>query len=116
MKVLILAPVVLSSVLLAAHFLRAGQFALVALSLGTPLLLALRRSWATTTVQVLLILGSLEWLRTLAVLMEARRAAGEPFVRLVLILAVVAALTAGSALGLGRARRTRGLPRPAGAS
>ncbi len=88
----------LSAVLLAAHFYRAGQLALVGASLALLALLAVPRRWAARTVQIGLVLGALEWLRTLAVLAAQRIAAGLPYGRLVAILLVVAAFTAAAAL------------------
>ncbi len=59
-----------------------------------PLLLLVRRPWAVRTVEVVFALGALEWLRTLAVLVDLRRAHELPYLRLVAILATVALVTA----------------------
>lgn len=96
-----LLPVFVSALLLAAHFSRANMTPLVLLSLGFPALLLIRRRWAARTVQVLLLLGGVEWLRTLWVLAWRRSASGDPWARLVAILAVVAAFTLASALVFG---------------
>jgi hypothetical protein len=48
--------------------------------------------------QVVLILGALEWLHTLYGLVQMRAALGEPYGRMLIILASVAAITACSAL------------------
>jgi len=96
--VLYLLPVVLSALLLGAHFLRMGMLPLVALSVALPFVLLLKRAWAARLVQILLVLGALEWIRTLTVLAAARWASGQPWIRLVVILGVVAAFTGGSAL------------------
>lgn len=88
----------LSALILAAHFLRAGQTAGVAASLALLALLAVPRRWAARVVQVGLLLGVVEWVRTLVQLVAARREAHEPYGRLVLILAAVAAATVASAL------------------
>ena len=93
-----LLPVALSAVLLAAHFSRAGLSLGVALALGFPLLLFVRRPWAARTVQVLLLAGALEWTRTAALLAARRIELGQPWLRLVAILGAVAAFTAASAL------------------
>ena len=83
----------LALLLLAAHFYRAGGLTLALLSLALLPLLAVPRPWAARTLQVALVVGALEWLRTLAALVAMRLAAGEPYVRLALILAAVAAVT-----------------------
>jgi len=93
-----LLPTALALVVLGAHFLRAGDFALVVVTLAVVALLFVRRSLAARTVQSALVLGTLEWLRTLALLAGERRAAGAPYLRMTLILAGVALATALSLL------------------
>jgi hypothetical protein len=89
---LLLLPAGLSALVLGAHFLRRGEVGLVVVSLVLIGLLIVRRPWAARLVQVALLAGAIEWLRTLAELLPARRAAGEPWVRLVAILGGVALL------------------------
>ncbi|MDL2718775.1 MAG: hypothetical protein PT977_13565 [Acidobacteriota bacterium] len=93
-----LVPAVLALLVLGAHFLRAGNLALVAATLGGVSILFVGRPWAARTVQGALLLGVLEWVRTLALLAGERRAAGAPYLRMTLILAGVAILTALSLL------------------
>ena len=94
MNVIRLLPVILSLLLLAAHFYRAGQVVVTALCLALPLLLLLRKSWVPRLFQVLLVLGALEWLRALYGFAAMRIAFGEPWTRLALILGAVALFTA----------------------
>lgn len=104
----------LSALLLAAHFLRAGQTAGVAASLALLALIAVPRRSAARAAQVALLAGAAEWLRTLFRLVAARREANAPYGRLVLILAAVAAATAASAFLLRTPRprdRDRSVPR-----
>lgn len=89
---------VISSLLLAAHFYRAGLLPLAALSAALPLLLAVPRRWAARTLQVALLLGAFEWLRTLAAISAERITTGQPVLRLIAILLAVAVITAASAL------------------
>lgn len=107
-----LVPVVLSLLVLAAHFLRSGSPVLVLLVLIVLGLLLVPRRWAARVVQVTLLIGALEWVRTLLDLVFARLQAGTPMRRLVVILAVVALVTGGSAL-VFRAPRLRARYRPA---
>lgn len=93
-------PVALSALVLAAHFYRARQMPLVALSLALPLLLLVRERWSARAVQAGLVLGALEWVRTLAFFAGQRMEAGRPWGRLAVILGVVAVLTALSALAV----------------
>jgi len=68
----------ISGIMIAGHFLRAGVYPLVALALAFPLLLLLRRPWATRSVQILLVLSGAEWLHTLFVIAAERQATGQP--------------------------------------
>ena len=95
---LALTPIILSFLLLAAHFFRAGQLVLVAVALLLPLLLLVRKPWAARVMQAALLLGAIEWARTIMIFSLARLAAGQPYLRMVLILGAVALCTAGSAL------------------
>ena len=105
---LLLLPAGLSALVLGAHFLRRGDLALVAVCLVLIGLLFVCRLWAARLVQLALLAGALEWLRTLAALLPARRAAGEPWLRLVAILGGVALLALlGAALFETRRLRER---------
>lgn len=123
MTLLALLPAILSSLLLAAHYLRAGQtLALVAALLVLPLLMV-RRPPAARAVQAILLLGAWEWIGTLSALVSERRATGQPWARLAWILGAAAAFTALSPLlfetrrlaqryGLGARPREGGKLRP----
>lgn len=99
MTAVLVIPVVLSMVLLAAHVSRAGlPWPVAVLVVALAGLLAVPRRWAARTLELALILGALEWLRTTVILASARRAAGLPATRLVVILVAVALVTGASAL------------------
>lgn len=83
--------------LLAAHFYRAGLLLPALLSAALLALLAVPRPWAARTLQIALVLGAFEWLRTLAVFAAERLSLGQPWLRLVLILGTVAAVTLAAA-------------------
>ena len=85
-----LVPVVLSGLVLGAHFLRTGHAGVAVLLAASPLLLLLRRAPAVRAVQLVLLAGALEWVRTAAVLVGPRRALGAPWIRMVVILGAVA--------------------------
>jgi hypothetical protein len=86
-------PAALALLVLGAHFLRAGHLALVVVALTVVALFFVRRPWAARAVQGTLVLGALEWLRTLAFLAGERRALGAPYLRLTIILGGVALAT-----------------------
>ena len=94
----LLIPTLLSVLVLAAHFFRAGQLALMLICLSSPFLLLFRRRWATRSVQLLLVLGALEWVRTVLQIHAIRVQEGRDWQRMAVILLVVAAFTLVSAL------------------
>jgi hypothetical protein len=98
MKVLFFILVVLSLLVLAAHFLRYGNVAGAAVSLAPIALLFVCKPWAARVVQVVLILGAIEWVRTIYELVQLRSAQGMPATRMVIILGAVVVLTVASAL------------------
>ena len=100
-------PVVLSLLVLAAHFLRSGNMLMVVVVLGFLGLLGVRRVWAARAVQVALLIGALEWVRTLARLVALRVQEGQPALNLMLILGSVALLTGLSTLVFRAARLRR---------
>jgi len=98
MNVVRLIPVFLSALLLAAHFFRAGVYPLVAAALALPFVLVIPRRWSARGVQVVLVLGAAEWVRTAWVLVAARQADGRPWTRMAIILGSAAVFTAASGL------------------
>ena len=98
MVVICACPVILSFLLLAAHFLRGGPLVAVAPCLLAPLLLIPKRRWADLIVQGLLITGTGIWVATALSIVEKRHTLGQPAFRSALILSAVAAFTLVSAL------------------
>jgi hypothetical protein len=91
-------PIVLSLLVLGAHFLRDGNSLGVLAAALLVLVLFVRRPWAARLVQVTLVLGTIEWVHTLYAMTQLRMAFGQPYTRLVLILAAVIAVSLASAL------------------
>ena len=98
MNLLRLIPVILSFLLLAAHFYRSGQVVLAAICVVLLFLLFFRKPWIPRMFQFLLILGALEWLRSLYYFAAMRIAWDQPWTRLAIILGTVALFTALSGL------------------
>ena len=98
MSIILHIPVVLSFILLAAHFLRDAQTVLVLCALVLPFLLLTRKIWAVRLVQFALVLGALEWIRSLLALQAIRVENGMPWTRLAIIIGCVALFTGCSAL------------------
>lgn len=98
-----LLPAILSALVLGAHASRNGwPLVVVALLAATPLLLIARRLWAVRVVQAVLVLGALEWVRTLMRLTAVRQAHGMPYERMAWILGAVAAVCLVGAWLVGR--------------
>jgi hypothetical protein len=97
-KVLVYVPVVLSLVILGAHFMRYENLIGVSGSLGLIALLFVRRPWVARLMQVVLVIGALEWVRTLYELVQVRVATGQPVTRMAVILGAVTLVTFCSAL------------------
>jgi len=97
-KALLYVPVVLSLVVLGAHFMRFGNAVGVVGALVLIALLIVRRPWVARLMQIVLILGGLEWAHTIYELVQVRAAQGQPYARMMVILGVVAAVTCLSAL------------------
>ena len=97
-KVLVYVPVVLSLIILGAHFMRYQNLIGVFGSLGLIALLFVRRPWVARLIQIILVFGALEWARTLYLLVQVRVATGQPVTRMVIILGLVVLITFCSAL------------------
>ncbi len=93
-----LLPAILSLLLLGAHFLRGRLWVLFLIALIMLLFLPIRKPWSARLVQMFLVIGGLEWVRTLISLAKMRQAEGLPWMRLALILGAVAVFTICSAL------------------
>jgi hypothetical protein len=98
MNFLRLFPAVLSMLVLGAHFFRGGNLLIVGLVIVFLALLLVRQPWVAYGFQALLVIGAIEWLRTLVEIMRRRQAMGEPWTRMAIILGAVAVITAASAL------------------
>jgi len=111
MNFLRLLPVILSLLLLGAHFYRAGLAAVSVACLALLALLFLRRAWVPRLIQLVLVLGALEWLRALYGFVAMRIAFEQPWLRLAIILVAVALFTGLSALAFrnGKLRAFYGL-------
>jgi hypothetical protein len=97
----------LAFLVLGAHFFRSGNLPLVAVALVFLPLLFVPRRWAARTIQAGLVIGAMEWIRTLAAFAGQRRAMGLPYTRLAIILGGVALATAACLLVFRSERVTR---------
>ncbi|MFZ5811651.1 MAG: 4Fe-4S binding protein [Thermodesulfobacteriota bacterium] len=109
-------PAALSFLLLAAHDLRLGDMGLSCACLGCAALLFTPLAFARTVCLAALAAGSLFWVDTALTLAAVRRAMGEPWLRLALILGGVAAFTLASGLLLATRQAGRRFTRNADAA
>ncbi len=94
---------IVAALLIAAHFLRVGNFIGVAFCVATPLLFFARQRWSLLLLQVLAYLAAAVWLVTAWQIAVERWSFGQPWLRATIILVAVAAVSA-LAGGLLRSR------------
>lgn len=92
----IICPVV-SFILLGAHFFRSGIIDLVILSLLIPLLLLMKKNWASKVVSLFLLAGAFIWINISAEILIFRISSGDDYFRLILIMCFVVMFTLASA-------------------
>lgn len=86
-------PSIIAAVLLAAHFVRLGELALVAVCLCTPLLLLYRKRRVLLLLQALAYAGAATWMVVAARLVQARVLSGQHWTLAAAILGGVALFT-----------------------
>jgi len=93
-----LIPLIISWLILAAHFLRYGNFVLAGVCLAVPLSLLIQKRAVLNTVQWLTFGGVLLWIKIGIDLVTFRLAIHVDYTRLMIILSAVALFTLGSGL------------------
>ncbi len=86
-------PVVLSTFLIGAHFLRRAEFLFMGMSLIPLPLLLIRRSWSARIIQAILLLATLVWIWTTYHLIAASIAMGRFYGNLLIIMGSVTLFT-----------------------
>jgi hypothetical protein len=84
---------IVASLLITAHFLRAGSVIGVALYLATPLLFLVRERWSLLLLQALVYAAAIIWLGTAWQLVSMRQSLGQPWFLAATILVTVAAIS-----------------------
>jgi hypothetical protein len=82
-----------AALLFAAHFLRLGDFVIVALCLCAPLLLLYRKRWVLIVLQIMAYGAAVGWILVAARLVEFRQQSGMPWKAAAIILGAVALYT-----------------------
>jgi len=85
-------PIILCSLIMAAHLGRANMLILQVVSLLIPFILIWKNKLSARAIQLLLIIYGLEWIRTINYYVQIRIANDEDWFRLAIILSVVALL------------------------
>ncbi len=98
MNIIKLLPVIFSFLILSAHFSRGDLFVLSIICLLIPFLLFIKHKWVVRLIQIVLIIGSLELIRSMFHYVNERQILGEPYTLLIIIMVSVALLTGLSAL------------------
>lgn len=91
-------PIVISFLLLSAHYFRSGELGLVAMWVSAPLLLFVKRRWVSYAFTAMLFFGASVWIKTAKIIWEVRSLYGMPKTNVMLILGGVALFTAASGL------------------
>ena len=94
----LLLPIIISALLIAAHFLRTGNYIFLTISLLLPLILFIHQPLSARVIQGALVLATLEWIRTTFTFVSLRLKIGVPWTRLAIILGIVAVFTLASTL------------------
>ena len=101
-----------AALLLGAHFLRAGNFLILAVCLAAPLLFFYRRRWSLIALQVLAYCASATWVAVAIDLVQMREQLGQRWTAAAIILGSVALFTLISGLLLNSRRITARYPWP----
>jgi len=99
-----------AALLLGAHFLRAGNFLMVAVCAAAPLLFFYRRRWSLIALQVLAYCASATWIAVAIDLVQMRQQLGQRWTAAAIILGSVALYTLISGLLLNSRRITARYP------
>ena len=91
--ILRLIPLIIAFLLLSAHFLRSGHLILAGVSILAPLLLLIKKRWMLLFIKWLDYSAAIVWIQTTFSLVQQRRIAGSPWIRMLLILSGVTVLT-----------------------
>lgn len=89
---------ILSFLILGAHFLRDDNYVIMILCLLAPLLLFIKRQRILIVIQILLYCGVLVWINTIIQLVSERMDLEQPLIRMAIILSVVSLITGVSGL------------------
>lgn len=100
MKVFNLSLIVLSFLLLAAHFLRMDLMVLMVISVVSPFLLFYRKKRISFLLQFFLFLGALEWIRSIIEIINYRLDTGQDWMLMLIILTCVVLVTLYAALSI----------------
>ena len=97
-------PLILTALLLGAHFWRSGNLILALVYGLFPLLLFIKQRWSWLAVQIFAYVGVIIWLYTTVAIVQERINWGLPWVRVVFILGGVALLSAWAGMLLNSPR------------
>jgi hypothetical protein len=84
---------IVAFLILGVHFLRQGNLALMFLCFLVPFFLLIKRRWSLIVIQVCAYGGVFVWLYTMVLLVQERMFLGSSWVRMAIILSVVAMFT-----------------------
>ena len=89
----LLLPIILSFLMISAHFYRAGNTVIAVTSLFIPFLLLIKKHYTAKIIQLMLLISSMEWLRTIYQITSIRIKFQMPWLRFTFIMSFVFLLT-----------------------
>ncbi|MCX7771063.1 MAG: hypothetical protein N2202_08290 [Proteobacteria bacterium] len=81
--------IMLCSMFLSLHFFRMGLLLLTLISLSLIPLSFIRKKWSLITIKLIILLGTLDWIRTLFRIIKDRMHEGRPWLIAFIILSIV---------------------------
>lgn len=84
---------VIAALLMGAHFLRAGNYLLVAMCVAMPLLFLYKKRWSLILLQIAAYCATASWLMAALELVQMRQQIGQSWTAAAIILGTVAVLT-----------------------
>lgn len=99
-----------AALLLGAHFLRAGNFLMVAVCVASPLLFFYRRRWSLIALQLMAYCASATWIAVAIDLVQMREQLGQRWTAAAIILGSVALFTLVAGLLLNSRKITARYP------
>lgn len=85
--------IIIASLILGAHFMKASNYLLTLVYIIAPFILLIKERWSLIALQALMYIGGGVWISTIIVIAQERILYGQPWSRMALILGAIALFT-----------------------